>query len=184
MSSGSSWHDDNENDEELGPYEASWEPGMARKILKEFTRQRKKNADAHRNVTTNEEDRQPPFLVGLVGVAGSGSTVSAFLMANLLEEAGYPTMVLPHDGYHYPLDILRNFPNAEDAIYRRGAPVTLDPYALVRDLRRIKRIVDEDRDGEESSTASLYGTAPNLGGDDHEACCQIRYEDKGSPDMN
>jgi len=47
-------------------------------------------------------------------------------------------MIMPHDGYHYALDRLRLFANAEDAIYRRGAPDTFDPVALHRDLTRIR----------------------------------------------
>lgn len=93
-----------------------------------------------------------PFVVGLVGIAGSGSIVSAFLLAKLLEESGYPTMVLPHDGYHFPIDMLRNFPDAEDAIYRRGTPDTFDPLSLRRDLCRIKGL----EDAFEESTASHY----------------------------
>jgi len=44
------------------------------------------------------------------------------MLANLLEEKGFETMILPHDGYHYPLDYLRNFPKADELVYRRGAP--------------------------------------------------------------
>ena len=49
----------------------------------------------------------------------------------------------PHDGYHYTLDYLRSFPDPQDMIYRRGAPDTFDPHALLRDLRRV-RAGDED----------------------------------------
>lgn len=60
------------------------------------------------------------------------------MVANILEEHGYETMIMPHDGYHYPLEYLKTFPDAKDAIYRRGAPDTFDPHALLRDLNRIK----------------------------------------------
>lgn len=54
--------------------------------------------------------------------AGGGKTVGAFMLANLLEEKGFESMILPHDGYHYPLDHLRTFPMADELVYRRGAP--------------------------------------------------------------
>ena len=46
-------------------------------------------------------------------------------------------------GYHYPLDYLKTFPDADDFVYRRGAPDTFDPRALLRDLDRIRN-GDED----------------------------------------
>ena len=73
---------------------------------------------------------------------GSGKSVCSFMLASILEQNGIPTMICPHDGYHYPLEYLKTFPDAEDAIYRRGAPDTFDPQALHRDLLRI-------RDGDE-----------------------------------
>jgi pantothenate kinase len=42
------------------------------------------------------------------------------------------------DGYHYPIEVLRTFPDPEDAIYRRGAPDTFDSRKLQTDLERIK----------------------------------------------
>lgn len=74
------------------------------------------------------------------GIPGGGKSVSSFLLAAQLEELD-PTaraMIMPHDGYHFTLDRLRLFANAEDAIYRRGAPDTFDPVALHRDLTRIR----------------------------------------------
>lgn len=47
-------------------------------------------------------------------------------------------LVMPFDGYHFSLRDLKNFPNPDDAIYRRGAPDTFDVEALTRDLRRIR----------------------------------------------
>jgi pantothenate kinase len=74
---------------------------------------------------------------------GSGKSVSTLLLSSFLEQKGLPTMVCPHDGYHYPLDYLKTFPDPDDAVYRRGAPDTFDPVALYRDLIRI-RDGDED----------------------------------------
>lgn len=102
-----------------------WEPEVAQRIQK-----------------SAEEATRLPYMVALVGAPGSGKTVSSFLLASALEEAGIHTMVMPHDGYHFALEHLKTFPDADDAIYRRGAPDTFDPQALLRDLTRI-------RDGEE-----------------------------------
>jgi pantothenate kinase len=52
-------------------------------------------------------------------------------------------MIMPHDGYHYPLRQLRAMPNAPDLIYRRGAPDTFDAAALGRDLDRIRHRAEE-----------------------------------------
>mmetsp|Transcript_31882 Transcript_31882/g.77429 ORF Transcript_31882/g.77429 Transcript_31882/m.77429 type:complete len:425 (+) Transcript_31882:438-1712(+) len=46
-------------------------------------------------------------------------------------------LVMPMDGYHYSMAQLLEFPNAEDAIYRRGACDTFDSEGLARDLERI-----------------------------------------------
>lgn len=46
-------------------------------------------------------------------------------------------MVMPMDGYHYPLKELRQMDNPDDKVYRRGAPDTFDPYKLKSDLTRI-----------------------------------------------
>ena len=99
----------------------SWEPAMAEHIRQ----------------AVEQTDRRP-YMAALVGIPGSGKSVSSFMLANALEEAGLPTMVMPHDGYHYPLEYLKTFPNAADYIYRRGAPDTFDPAALLRDLKRIR----------------------------------------------
>ena len=111
-------------------YAASWEPAMAERISKEALQVASLN---HR-----------PYMVALVGMPGSGKSVSAFLLAARLDELGCHSMIMPHDGYHYPMDKLRLFPNSEDAIYRRGAPDTFDPAALLRDLHRIRNNCNDD----------------------------------------
>lgn len=45
---------------------------------------------------------------------------------------------MPFDGYHYPMSALEQFSNAEDVIYRRGAPDTFDVELLKRDLHSIR----------------------------------------------
>lgn len=107
-------------------FQTSWEPNVAEKIQKRM-----------------EESTQRPFMVSLVGFPGSGKGVSAFLLLRELEEKGLNVMIMPHDGYHYPMNILHMFPDAEDAIYRRGAPDTFDPRALYRDLKRIREEKEE-----------------------------------------
>jgi len=92
-----------------------------------------KNGDSNAKCRT-----RLPYMVALVSGPGSGKSVSAFLLASILEERGYPTMVCPHDGYHYPLEYLKTFSNAQDFIYRRGAPDTFGSRALLRDLDRIR----------------------------------------------
>lgn len=106
-------------------YQMSWEPSMARRIYKECE---------------GAKDNGRPFMVAVVGIPGSGKTICASLLANVLQtEYGMKTMVMPHDGYHYSLDQLKQqFSDSADAIYRRGAPDTFDPASLERDLRRIR----------------------------------------------
>jgi pantothenate kinase len=82
-------------------------------------------------------------MVAIAATPGSGKSVSSFMLASMLEEHGYPTMICPHDGYHYPLDYLRTFPDADDLVYRRGAPDTFDPHALLRDLDRVRNGTEE-----------------------------------------
>lgn len=103
----------------------TWEPAMAERIIQV--------------VDKAESDKgKLPFMVALIGGPGTGKSVSAMLLASVLEEKKYATMVAPHDGYHFSLDFLKTFPDSEDVIYRRGAPDTFDPRALLRDLERIK----------------------------------------------
>lgn len=76
-----------------------------------------------------------PFMVGIVGIPGSGKSTSADILAALMGEER--TIVMPMDGFHVPLAELAEFPNAADAIYRRGAPDTFHAGALAEELKRI-----------------------------------------------
>lgn len=83
------------------------------------------------------------FTDAFCSIPGSGKSVSSFLLANELEKKNCSTMIMPHDGYHYFLSQLRLFPDAEDKMYRRGAPDTFDAAALCRDLDRIRNHSEE-----------------------------------------
>lgn len=83
-----------------------------------------------------------PFMVGIVGIPGSGKSTSSEVLAEMLMAANGESgvenaIVMPMDGYHYSLEDLAKFPDAADAVYRRGAPDTFNPVALARDLERI-----------------------------------------------
>lgn len=82
--------------------------------------------------------RGRPLVVALVGIPGSGKSTSCHNVADLLERCGLPCMVMPFDGYHIPVNDLKQLSNADDVIYRRGAPDTFDPKSLKGDLLRIK----------------------------------------------
>lgn len=138
-----------------GRYEESWEPDVAQRILN--------------IVKAKEEEKNasyPYCMIALTGIPGSGKTISSFLLANILETHNIKTTVLPHDGYHHFLEHLKTFPDAEDAIYRRGAPDTFDPQALLRDLKLIR----DHEDGLSSSSDVI-----SLPGFDHA---------KGDPEPN
>ena len=83
-----------------------------------------------------------PFLVGLVGIPGSGKSTSAEIVTALLggsddDHDDDHAIVMPMDGYHTPLQQLADSDNAADLIYRRGAPDTFDPAALFEKLNEI-----------------------------------------------
>jgi pantothenate kinase len=96
----------------------SWEPEAAR-IIREMAMER------------DSKDR--PFLIGVVGIPGSGKSTSCGILENLLPNC----LVMPMDGYHYSLETLNQMDNPDDLVYRRGAPDTFNPQALTNDLYRI-----------------------------------------------
>ena len=120
-----------EGDQENGAYQVSWEPRLAMRIAEEV---------GEKGVV---DSNGVPYLLAIVGVPGSGKSVSALLIQNELEKIGINAMIMPHDGYHYPLNYLKTFPDSDDLIYRRGAPDTFDSQALLRDLRRVKEGEEE-----------------------------------------
>jgi pantothenate kinase len=82
---------------------------------------------------SDEDAVSKPFMVGVVGIPGSGKSTSSEILSALLSNS----IVMPMDGYHIPMSELKKFPDAKDAIYRRGAPDTFDPASLEKDLKRI-----------------------------------------------
>ncbi len=130
-------------------YDQSWEPRVAKLILEKLKsnkhNEEEEVIDDPALISNNNNDDdgstssyQKPLMVALVGIPGGGKSVSSLILATLLEEQGVPIMIMPHDGYHLPMDQLRQYPDAKDRIYRRGAPDTFDPTALQRDLDRIR----------------------------------------------
>jgi len=77
-----------------------------------------------------------PLMVALAGMPGAGKTVATSILERLL---GPSCLVVPADGFHIPLATLRQRPDADDAVYRRGAPDTFDPDALRERLLAISR---------------------------------------------
>jgi pantothenate kinase len=90
-----------------------------------------------------------PYMVGIVGIPGSGKSTGAEILTEL---CGDDTLCMPFDGYHHSVKELQQMINPDDKIYRRGAPDTFDAAALYKDLQRIR-----------------YGSAPtvSLPGFDH-----------------
>lgn len=76
-----------------------------------------------------------PFMVGIVGIPGSGKSTSAEVIQAILGEDR--SLVMPMDGFHIPLAELAELENAADAIYRRGAPDTFHASGLKDQLGRI-----------------------------------------------
>ena len=79
-------------------------------------------------------DGAAPFVIGIAGVPGSGKSTSA---KNLCEKLGDQAICLPMDGFHFPLDFLRN-QSDKTMEYRRGAPDTFDATKFSSAMRALK----------------------------------------------
>eukprot|EP00538_Stauroneis_constricta_P013547 CAMPEP_0119546348 /NCGR_PEP_ID=MMETSP1352-20130426/810_1 /TAXON_ID=265584 /ORGANISM="Stauroneis constricta, Strain CCMP1120" /LENGTH=321 /DNA_ID=CAMNT_0007591045 /DNA_START=73 /DNA_END=1038 /DNA_ORIENTATION=+ len=77
-----------------------------------------------------------PYMIGVVGIPGSGKSTSCAILTSMLSDLG--CLLMPFDGYHYPVDELLAMENPDDLIYRRGAPDTFNVSALKRDLETIR----------------------------------------------
>jgi len=112
----------------------TWEPEIAQRVIDMAN-----EAQAKKSSTSSPNK---PFMVAMVGIPGSGKSTSSGILSSIMDEYGIENVVMPFDGYHYPLETLKNnkelFPNSDDAVYRRGAPDTFDVCALKKDLGRIR----------------------------------------------
>lgn len=82
----------------------------------------------------------PRVLIGLAGLPGSGkTTLTAHLAAQGNALAGTGAIVaLGMDGFHLSRAALRQMPQPEEALARRGAPWTFDAAALAMRLRLLR----------------------------------------------
>jgi pantothenate kinase len=129
----------------------TWEPELAEEI---------KESLAERSAGDK------PYMIAVIGNPGSGKTTSCFSLSDLIGDC----FVLPFDGYHLSMAELEKLPNAEDLIYRRGAPDTFDPARLHKDLHRI-------RDGEEA-IIKIPGFDHSLGDPEPDAHEFVRSQHK------
>lgn len=79
-------------------------------------------------------------LVALAGPPGSGKTTIAVNIVRALTDLPSPpkTVAVSVDGFHLPLAALRELPNSDEAIARRGAPWTFDAKSAVEMVRNLK----------------------------------------------
>lgn len=107
-------------------------------------------------------------------------STSGTILGNLLKDIG--CLVMPFDGYHYAMRDLKNFPNPDDVIYRRGAPDTFDVHALKRDLHKIRygraSVSDDDEENIRSNIVHLPGFDHSVGDPEDNAIVFIREEHK------
>jgi pantothenate kinase len=87
----------------------------------------------------SKSSRETPFMIAIAGIPGSGKSTSSHILSEILKKDFHITnIVIPMDGYHYPLQVLHTFDNSADVIYRRGAEDTFDSEALFQTLLKIK----------------------------------------------
>lgn len=79
-------------------YVHRWEPKIVKMVLEKLKAEQQEEEEEHGPATTQQQqddDTTPPpkpFMLALVGIPGGGKSVSSLILANTLEEAGYPTM--------------------------------------------------------------------------------------------
>lgn len=94
-------------------------------------------AEAAEQIRKLAAEKSPgqPLLVAVAGMPGAGKSTSGCALERML---GSSSLLVPMDGFHLPLAALKARPDAEDAIYRRGAPDTFDPASLQKCLQDIR----------------------------------------------
>jgi pantothenate kinase len=96
----------------------------------------------HQLIIDQKTDTKKTFLVAVVGIPGSGKTTSSKILSDALDSQKITNIVMPMDGYHYPLSTLQAMdnanPNDNNFVYRRGAPDTFNSSSLKQDLKNIK----------------------------------------------
>lgn len=103
----------------------SWESSIAKNIREKIS-------------TLADKKRHQPFVIAISGIPGSGKSTSSKILSSLLHELQISNMIVPMDGFHYPIKVLETFENPKDVIYRRGAEDTFDSSALLSTLTKIK----------------------------------------------
>lgn len=119
----------------------TWESDVEQRIREEV-RERVNHPQMTMTRDASAEMKQLPYMVAIVGIPGSGKSTSCSVLTGLLRDVG--CLLMPFDGYHHSVETLKTFENADDALYRRGAPDTFDVAALKRDLATIKHGHDEE----------------------------------------
>ncbi|CUM64157.1 uncharacterized protein PRCAT00001749001 [Priceomyces carsonii] len=75
-------------------------------------------------------------LICLAGVPGSGkSTLSSYVVNELNKHVS--AVVLPQDGFHLYRHELKELPNSEEAIFKRGAPFTFNSLAFLELVKKL-----------------------------------------------
>ena len=109
----------------------TWEPAVAEQIRKIILEKHARPEPADEFTASNE-----PYMVAVIGIPGSGKSTSSSILTGQLADVG--CLIMPFDGYHYPIETLKTFEDPDDAIYRRGAPDTFDVKALKNDLKSMR----------------------------------------------
>ncbi len=101
-------------------------------------------------------DASQRLLIAISGIPGSGKTTLAASVCAGLNKAHhkhnherYPNspdhsgpdiaFVIPLDGYHLTRKQLSEMPNAEEAIFRRGAAFTFDPQSYLKLVEKVRK---------------------------------------------
>ena len=93
---------------------------------------------AARDLIDGSRPRAARTLLGMTGAPGAGKSTAARALRDRL--GADVCAVVPMDGFHLPLAVIRGTPREE----RRGAPDTFDAAAFARAVRRVRDVRDRD----------------------------------------